>query len=100
MQPRLGELGLGEVSTLLRWHARAPGLLGHRPVSAWRPHAGHGAACLLGRTGFVPSAVPTAPALRAQAPKQVGWDSVLGLGTGAGQVLGAPGDPQPPPCWG
>lgn len=91
MQLRLGELGLGEVPTLLCGHARVPGRLGRRPVSAWRPHAGRGAAGHLGRTGFVPSAVPTAPALRAQAPKRVGWDSALGLGTGAGRIGGPRG---------
>ena len=33
------------------------------------------------------------PGIRAQALKRLGWDSVLGVGAGAGQVWGALGGP-------
>lgn len=92
-----------EVPALLRGYACGmppPWVAGPRaPVSAWRPHTEWGAAGLLGRTGFVPSAAPTALALRAQAPRWVGWDSALGVGAGAGQVWGASGGPSASSLW-
>ena len=99
MQPRLRELGLKEVPTLLCGHARAPGRLGRRLLCLLGAHTqDEGQLVFYGELALCPlrRPLPQHQSAGSEAAGTLRWEWAQVLA----RFGGPRGDPQPPPCGG